>query len=331
MKLQLVDWFLDVKRDFPWRKNPTPYAVWVSEIMLQQTRAGVVIPYFTRWMGKFPDIQSLARAEISDVMKTWEGLGYYRRAKNLHQGALFIVENHGGLLPHSKEALLKIPGIGRYTAGAILSFAFSQKAPAIDGNVLRVLSRYFLIEENIDQEKTKKQIELKAEEFLGDEKPWVVAEALIELGALVCLPKPNCPECPLNRSCKALKAGKTEELPIKNPKEKPIALKRAVFVFKREGKILVRQVEEGKVMGGLYEFPYVEFDFFRNVKALYKSKRKLPIQKHTFTKYKATLHPFLIELESHESIPFEGEWIEIKDLSTLPFSSGHRKIRETIV
>lgn len=201
----LVEWFNKQKRPLPWRKNPSPYAVWVSEVMLQQTQVAVVIPYFQRWMERFPTIQALAESSIEDAIKQWEGLGYYARAKNLHAGAKQVVANFDGELPSKVEALSRIKGLGPYTVGAIRAFAFHERSAAVDGNVLRFLTRYFAIEEDIAKIGTQKKITALAESLLPEKEPWVFAEALIEFGATVCKKAPLCFECPLNKSCAGLK------------------------------------------------------------------------------------------------------------------------------
>lgn len=328
---ELNDWFLENRRDFPWRTHPTPYRVWISEVMLQQTRASVVIPYFERWMALFPDVAALAAASIERVIKTWEGLGYYSRARNLHKGAQQMVENFGGQVPSKREDLMTIQGLGAYTIGAILSFGFKKRAAAVDGNVTRVLARYFSIEENICKESTKRKIREKAEAILDGEEPWVTAEALIELGATVCNPKPRCEACPLQKSC--LGKERAESLPIKNGEKKTILLERAVIWLEVEGKVLVKKGEKGKVMADLYEFPYFEMEnekgLLKKVEHLFGMKaervEKLPLVTHTFTKYKARLHPFRFRVPVAREV--DGyEWVERHRLNDLPFSSGHRRI-----
>lgn len=184
----LHQWFREMNRPFPWRENPNPYRVWISEVMLQQTRASVVIPYFERWMELFPGPHVLARAPLEEVIKAWEGLGYYGRARHLHEGARQIVHQFNGLLPSKREQLEKIKGLGPYMVNAILSFAFHQRAAAVDGNVSRVLARHFMIEDDIARHATKKRIQAFADEVLDIKKPWITAEALIELGATLVSP-----------------------------------------------------------------------------------------------------------------------------------------------
>jgi A/G-specific adenine glycosylase len=176
---KLRSWFLSQRRDLPWRENTTPYAVWVSEIMLQQTQVAVVIPYFQRWMDKFPTICSLAAASIEEVIKEWEGLGYYARARNLHAGAQYVVKNHAGELPETEAELRKIKGLGDYTIGAIRSFAFNHKAATVDGNVLRVLARYYGISDDISKMKSVKKFQGLAQSLLPEIEPWIISESLM--------------------------------------------------------------------------------------------------------------------------------------------------------
>jgi A/G-specific adenine glycosylase len=251
-------WFEENKREFPWREERTPYRVWVSEVMLQQTRASVVIPYFIRWMKLFPDIKSLAQASLSTVIKSWEGLGYYSRARRLHEGAKDIYHRFKGTLPSCPDQLRSIKGLGPYTIGAILNFGFHKKAPAIDGNVIRVLSRYFSIEENVGRASTKRLLEQKVNIWLENSAPWVTSEALIELGATICLPKPQCSICPIHSDCLGFSSGKASMLPIKTSSPEIIDLYRMVAVIESDGFFLVKKAEPGKVMADLYEFPYFE-------------------------------------------------------------------------
>ena len=194
----LKAWFLKEKRDLPWRENASPYWVWVSEVMLQQTQVSVVVPYFIRWMKKFPTISALAAAQCEDVIKTWEGLGYYSRARNLHKGAQTIVSNYNGKLPKTRNELLAIKGLGLYTANAILAFAFKKKAAPVDGNVRRVLARYDGVYESIDKTKVQKEIQSRAEKLLPERQSYLISEALIELGALICKKKTQLCPMPLS-------------------------------------------------------------------------------------------------------------------------------------
>lgn len=337
----LHSWFQSNRRSFPWREERTPYKVWISEVMLQQTRASVVVPYFLRWMELFPDVKDLAAAPIEAVIKTWEGLGYYSRARNLHIGAKQICERFGGEIPDSVEALASIRGLGPYTIGAILSFGFSQRAVAVDGNVARVVSRYFALEENICRPKVRRSIEEKTSGLLDAKEPWTTGEALIELGALVCRPMPLCEDCPLQSGCLGLKKGIAASLPIKNAESPVILLSRAVAVVESQTQFLVRKGEAGKVMADLYEFPYFDLQREATPQSIEKQvaerfgfqvkcSRILKQTAHTFTRYKARLYPFLATTPTPVAIA-GWEWIPKKCLLDLPFSAGHRTIARQLL
>lgn len=338
---KLKYWFLAQRRDLPWREDPSPYAVWVSEVMLQQTQVSVVIPYFLRWMRRFPTIESLAKAPVEAVLKEWEGLGYYSRARNLHQGARYVAEHHHGVLPNSAEALKLIKGLGDYTVGAILSFAFHQRAAAVDGNVLRVLARYYCIHEDICQGKVQKKVKSLATELLPQKEPWVISEALIELGATICMRKPKCHECPLSGNCQAFIKGEADKLPIKGAQAAVTPLFRLVPVIACGNRLLIGRGEQGKVMADLFQFPYFDVAHaghdLEEQKAIIKAKlkksfslsaewkRELPQVKHSFTRYRACLMPHLYAMTKEKEI--DGfEWMDIEQLKQVPFSSGHRRI-----
>ncbi len=326
-------WFLAHKRDFPWRKEKTPYRVWISEIMLQQTRASVVISYFERWMTLFPTVEKLAEAPIEEVIKAWEGLGYYSRARNIQAAAKMIIAEFGKQIPSSAEELTRLPGLGPYTIGAILGFGFHQRAAAVDGNVSRVLARYFLIEEDISKQKTKKKIAEWTEKILDLKEPWVTAEALIELGASLCVRTPRCVDCPLQNGCGGFRTGKAELLPIKAAPVATTELFRLVFVAQAEGEVLVKKGAQGQVMADLYEFPYTEISYRPGVLrakecpfwADSQSIVKLSPVKQSFTRYLAHLFPYYLQLNKKVTTPGYS-WVPVAQLPHLPFSSGHRKI-----
>ena len=332
---RLAYWFQKNKRSFPWRDHPSPYEVFVSEVMLQQTRASVVIPYFEKWMQLFPDISSLAQAPLDKVIKAWEGLGYYRRAKNLHLAAQKIVRDFASEIPSSRKDLESIKGLGPYTVGALLSFGFKKRALAIDGNVARVITRFYAIEENICKRSTQRKIEEKVENLLDEKEPWITSEALIELGATLCTPKnPLCEMCPLQKDC--LGKEKAELLPVRNQREKTTFLQRWVLILKQREAVLLKKEEEGKVMAGLYQFPFLEKGKNQGRKDLeslllstfgvkVRWRRRLPLIKHSFTRFQVTLFPLEFEVLSAEKI--EGhEWVHQNILETLAFSSGHRRV-----
>jgi A/G-specific adenine glycosylase len=326
----LLAWFNEAKRDLPWREAPSAYAVWISEVMLQQTQASVVVGYFQRWMETFPTLEALSRASLDEVIKVWEGLGYYSRARNLHAAARFFVEHHKGELPRSYKELMQVKGLGRYTVGAILSFAFRQKRAAVDGNSLRVLSRYFAVREDVQKTAALERIWSLAEGILPDERPWEVVEGLIELGALVCKKEPLCSQCPLKSTCSAFRQGLQRELPYKGKRQAITALQRYVFVVMHKGDLLVRKGKAGAVMADLYEFPFGESEsesppFDLNLERI----APLSSQKHHFTRFKVLLYPTLFRAEQKKEI--NGYlWIPFEQLHRLPFSAGHRKILQNL-
>ncbi len=257
----LLNWFSLYKRTLPWRSHErSPYEVWISEIMLQQTTVQAVIPYYQRWMKRFTNLQELANAPLEEVIKLWEGLGYYSRAKNLHRGACYIQEHFYGIIPDEYDQLRKIPGVGSYTAGAILNFAFKKPTPAIDGNVSRVLSRFFAINEQIPSRKAEKRFIEELEKLLPSSPEGLLSEALIELGALICKKSPLCGICPVAHGCLAYKRNQVEQFPIKK-KATPIQKKTAlVFILEAENHYLILQHPEGKLLAHLHEFPLINVE-----------------------------------------------------------------------
>lgn len=335
---QLKFWFLNSRRPLPWREAITPYRIWISEIMLQQTQVSVVIPYFDRWMEAFPTVEHLAGSSLEKVMKCWEGLGYYSRARNLLKGAQYIVEKHQGKIPSQKEQLIQIPGIGSYTAGAILSFAFHQKAAAVDGNVLRVLSRFLGYQESIDRPKSKKELEIYAVSILPNCEPWLISEALIELGAMVCMKKATCTHCPLKSECFAYQNKLQSHLPKKEKQPKIIHLIRQVAVIRHGTRYLIEKREEGGLMQDLYEYPYyncnlaepeyLKMEFEKRLGLQLHYLKPLNRQRHTFTCYKADLFPHLFEVGESSN---RFLWKNLEELLKLPLSSGHKKVLTELI
>ncbi|MEP0804069.1 MAG: A/G-specific adenine glycosylase, partial [Chloroflexota bacterium] len=249
LQTRLLAWYRKNKRILPWRGHPEPYAVWVSEIMLQQTRVETVIPYFERWMRLFPTVQALAEASEQEVLNAWEGLGYYSRARNLHKAAKVIVRDFGGNLPHSLSELIKLPGIGRYTAGAIASIAFGADEPALDGNLKRVYARLFDVTEAVDSPKGEKLLWEIARRNLPHGRAGDFNQALMDLGAAVCLPKnPRCLLCPLMELCKARENGTQELRPVRKPKKAVPHHVHAAGVIVRRGRVLLARRPPGGLL-----------------------------------------------------------------------------------
>ena len=256
----LIQWYLQNKRDLPWRNTVNPYPIWLSEIILQQTRVAQGMPYFLRFIERFPTVFDLANADEEEVLKLWQGLGYYSRARNLHKTAQIVANNFNGKFPDTYNELLKLKGIGEYTAAAIASFAYNENVSVVDGNVFRVLARYFDIETDIASSIAKKEFTSLAGELLPKGKANVFNQAIMEFGALQCVPKnPNCSNCVLNDSCLALKKYKVAQLPIKLKKVK--VQKRhfnyLIFIDKKRNTLLQKRTQKG-IWYNLYEFPLME-------------------------------------------------------------------------
>ncbi|HIR88874.1 MAG TPA: A/G-specific adenine glycosylase [Candidatus Fimimorpha faecalis] len=278
----LLEWFEVFARTMPWRSNPEPYWVWISEIMLQQTRVEAVRAYFDRFIAALPNIESLANIEDEKLMKLWEGLGYYSRARNLKKAAIVCVEQYHGELPRTYEELLKLPGIGSYTAGAIASIAYEQEVPAVDGNVLRVISRLLAWEEDITKQSVKRKMEAALLKLMKrvHPNPRTFTAALMELGALVCIPNgaPCCMECPWKSICLARIQKKVERIPVKKKKIVRKIEERTVFLIQDGDLTAIKKRPSTGLLAGLYELPNIEgFYSEQEVKRIWEEKLKLPL------------------------------------------------------
>ena len=256
----LIEWYLQNKRDLPWRNTTNPYPIWLSEIILQQTRVAQGMPYFYAFLESFPTVKELALAAEQQVLKLWQGLGYYSRARNLHQTAQYIANELDGVFPNSYAGLIQLKGIGEYTAAAIASFAYNEPVPVVDGNVFRVVSRYFGIESDISTGKTKKEFTALAAELLPKEQPALFNQAIMEFGAMHCTPKnPDCENCIFNSSCVALQKGLVGQLPFKSKK---IKIRKRYFNYivlqDKKGNTKIQQRTDKGIWHNLYEFPLFE-------------------------------------------------------------------------
>jgi len=251
---RLLQWFKKNQRDLPWRKTKDPYAIWVSEIMLQQTQVATAIPYYEKFLETFPTVPRLANANLSEVLKIWEGLGYYSRARNLHRASRIISNHFGGKIPDNLKDLLGLPGVGRYTAGAILSIAFNQEAPILDGNVKRVLSRLLAMAGT--SRKTEKTLWKYSASLIPEGQAGSFNQALMELGATLCRPKdPLCLRCPLKKLCEGYRLRKQEQFPSKPAKKRIPRIEAVGAVISKNGKVLLKQRPPKGLLGGLWEFP----------------------------------------------------------------------------
>lgn len=353
--LSLLAWFAQNARPLPWRATSDPYAVWVSEIMLQQTQVKTVVPYWERWMRALPDIRALARAKPERLHKLWEGLGYYTRVRNMHQAAQLILERHSGKFPTLFEDILELPGIGRYTAGAISSIAFHQPRPILDGNVIRVLTRLFGIAGDPRERSTNATLWRLSEELVhraASIKSSVRAsrntyrlhhpvsafnQSLMELGALVCTPRqPQCALCPVKQFCVAHRENRVNQLP--NLHRRPQTTKRrvAAFVVRKAGRFLVRQRPSGAVNAHLWEFPNTDLaprdaDFktaaHRALGFTPRTLERMVSIKHSITRYRITLDVFRTVLPRGIKLAsWPGRWLTQTALRRLPFASAHKRI-----
>lgn len=257
---RLLGWYEVHQRALPWRSAPSPYRVWISEVMLQQTRVATALPYFARWMARFPDVEALARAPLEEVLEVWSGLGYYQRARTLHRAAQELVASRGGQLPEDLEGLLALPGVGRYTAGAIASIAYELPAPIVDGNVIRVLCRIFGLEGDPRASPLHERLWALAEALIPPGRARDFNQSLMELGALVCSPRgPSCGACPVAEVCVARQQGRAEELPQRKPKRAPRPVLWGAAVLERgQGEWLMAQRPAEGLFGGLWELPTAE-------------------------------------------------------------------------
>lgn len=257
LPLPLLLWFRENARTLPWRSDPTPYHVWVSEIMLQQTRVAAVLGYYARFLEALPTVEDLARCSEDRLMKLWQGLGYYSRARNLQKAARQVMDGFGGEFPSGYEDIRSLAGVGDYTAGAIASIAFGQPIPAVDGNVLRVVSRFTGDERDVTRPQVKEEIRAALEKVIPKDMPGDFNQAMMDLGATVCLPNgtPLCESCPVAESCRGYLEGKARDLPVKPPKKERKIEERAVYIILRNGRVALRRRPERGLLAGLWEYP----------------------------------------------------------------------------
>lgn len=319
-------WFRKNQRRLPWREGYEPYGVWVSEIMLQQTTMEVVLGYYERFMKRFPSIADLARASVDDVVTVWSGLGYYRRARMLHEGALDVTSRFNGTIPESVDELLSIAGIGRYTAGAIASIVFEKRAPIVDGNVARIVARLFGIEAPLSSPALMRAAWTHAEELVAASKsPRDFNQGLMELGALVCSPrKPNCNVCPLRRDCAAFSAGRVDELPRPKATQTTFTLRISLYlVTDAAGRVLMRR-ESGPLMHGMFHLPHGDTRLLTGAPLRIDRARALGTFRHTVTNRRITFEVFAV-LRRPRARGREYKWIDPASLAGIPHPSYVRK------
>jgi A/G-specific adenine glycosylase len=343
---RLLDWFRRCRRDLPWRRDRDPYRIWVSEVMLQQTQVATVIPYFDRFLAAFPTLESLAAADEQDVLRLWEGLGYYRRARGLHQAARRLVAEHTGSFPTDPALLATLPGLGRYTVNAILSQAFDLRLPILEANTQRVLSRLFGRRDDPREGPARAWLWQAAEELLPRHGSGEFNQALMELGALVCTPAaPRCSECPLAARCAAFQQGLQESIPARTPKPDITRVTEAAAVIHRNGSALLVQRPAGGRWAGLWEFPHAplqdgetpEAAAVRIAADLAGIEARLGSElltfQHGITRYRITLTSFELHHVSGEfrsSFYTQGAWVSPADLAAYPVSSPQRRLARAL-
>jgi len=345
VQVKLLNWFKKNKRSMPWRGETNPYRIWVSEVMLQQTQVATVEPYYRRFLQEFPTIRALAAAPLDAVLKQWEGLGYYARARNLHRAAREIEENHGGSLPRTFRQLKKLPGFGEYTAGAVASLAFGEPVAAVDGNVKRVLSRIFAITADITRGEGRKQIAAVAAELAQSAPhPGDWTETLMEFGAMVCTPRPHCAVCPVRDECAARRQGIAETLPIKPARAKiPHYDVSAGVIYRTPARkeFLIAQRPLDGMLGGLWEFPGGKLEPGETLPDCLRREiqeelameisvcEPVTVVKHAFTHFKITLHAFAAEWVRGEPQKIgvaDWAWITINEVEKYAFAHTDRQI-----
>ncbi len=345
----LLLWWDDGHADLPWRRTRDPYAIWVSEIMLQQTQIKTVLPYYDQWMATFPTVQALAAASVDDVLKLWAGLGYYSRARNLHGAAQMVIAEFNGRIPTTTSDLRKLKGIGPYTAGAIASIAFEQSVPVVDGNIIRVLSRLTDLSADVTQTATKKHLWQLADQLVPTQRAGDYNQALMELGQSVCIPKtPNCVACPLTGCCLARQRGTQLERPVKPPRKKIPHFDVAAGIIWQTGvapanggRFLVAKRPLNGLLGGLWEFPggkqekgetlpqTLQREIIEEVDIKIEVGDFVTRIKHAYTHFRITLHAFHAHYQSgtiqHLGVA-DHAWVTLNDLDKYAFAVTDQKI-----
>jgi A/G-specific adenine glycosylase len=336
-------WYRRSARNLPWRKTRDPYSIWVSEVMLQQTRVATVEAYYRRFLATFPDIESLAAADEQRVLRLWEGLGYYRRARQLHKAARVIVRDYGGRFPKDPATVRSLPGIGRYTAGAILSIAFDLREPALDGNAVRVLSRLLAYTGDVTRSDGQRLLWTFAESLLPRRNVGELNQALMELGSEICLPRaPRCHECPVAPLCSARLQGREDSIPRNGKPVRYEDVRETAVVVRRAGRVLLRRCQADERWSGLWDFPRFAVDsnqrgsskremvdqVRRRTGLTVKIGDRLTTIKHGVTRFRITLECYEASLPSvsRQKPAGESRWVRLADLKTYPLSVTGRKI-----
>jgi len=343
----LLIWFRTTNRDLPWRRTYNPYHVWISEIMLQQTQMDRGVAYFLRWIERFPDVQSVAGTGEQEILKYWEGLGYYARARNLLKTAKIIVRDFGGVVPCEYQQLLTLPGIGAYTAAAIASVAGNHDVPVLDANVSRVYARLFDIGTPVKERQTQQKLIDIARTLLPTGQARIYNQALMDLGGLVCTPKsPHCIACPVAGACRAKQAGTVAERPVAGRKRTLVTMHRMVGLIQWKGRLFIQQRKADDLWGGLWEFPGGQVQrgeggeklrelIFAETGLDVVPVKSLCLVRHQYTHHKINLHCFLCLLKGEKTVPIlrsacSSRWVRADQLHQFAFPAGPRKVLEYI-
>jgi A/G-specific adenine glycosylase len=343
-QIALINWFDQNKRSLPWRKDGNWYQRWISEVMLQQTQVEQVISYFNLFINKYPTIQALAEASIEDILKTWEGLGYYSRARNLHKAAQIICHAYGGILPPDRNKLRQLPGFGPYTAHALLSMVYNQPYGVVDGNILRIIARIYAVRDDIRLARTKQIIQHKMDRLLDKNNPGTFNEAMMELGATVCVPKsPACLVCPVNPFCKTTILNLQEKIPFKSPPPKKPKIVGLTYLLFNKGEFYIVQRPYKGLLAGLWEFPTFTLEqktaptqkyhqhHLRQLlgENIITKQQPLAPVKHSYTHFDSSLYPYLIytdkrlvKIENYQ----QYQWVSYHQLDSYAMHIAMRKI-----
>lgn len=339
----LLQWYDQHRRDLPWRETSDPYKVWLSEVMLQQTRVDTVIPYYHRFLKSFPSIQKLAQAEQQEVLKCWEGLGYYSRGRNFHQSAKSVVKNSGGEVPSDYDQFISLKGVGPYTAAAVLSIAYNKKYAVVDGNVIRVITRYLGIEDDIRGSQVKKAVQEFVTETIPSESPGNFNQSVMELGAIICKPiSPHCDKCPLSTQCVAYNSAKTDIIPYKSKAKKIPHYHIGVgMILNQKNELLIALRPDDGMLGGMWEFPggkkekkeHIKETVFRELQeelgvdvTVYG---KFKMVKHAYSHFKISLHAYWCSIISGEPQPKSSQelkWVTLDEIDRYPFPKANRTL-----
>ena len=344
----LVAWFRKNQRSLPWRRDYSPYAVWVSEVMLQQTQVSKVVPYFEQWMRRLPDPAAVANAEEGELLRLWEGLGYYSRVRNLQKAARKIVQEHAGRIPREEKALRRLPGIGPYTAAAILSLAFNEDVPVLDGNVERVVARIVDLDQPVKTPESRKAIQETLMAWLPKGQAREFNQAVMELGATVCTPfRPACEACPVSVCCLARRKGTMLQRPVRARRAPTVPVTAAVGILWDDGKVFIQKRPPGGLMAYLWEFPggklkgkespeeCLQREFLEELGVKVNIVEKLAEIRHAYTQFRVRLHAYRCELDSpgQEIVlraSVEGRWVSVGELDNFAFPSANRRLIEIL-